>query len=89
MKEQASINKNEMYQRSKEMDFIFLDPSFDKCLIGFDTDLRPIYSFDSLLEELVGRLRDYNEAMDYIYFNIVGAYLGDKAYKVMYMVEDS
>ncbi len=52
---------------------------FDSCLIGKDTKDRAIYDADAMIDVLIARddmSRD--EAEEYFWFNIEGAYMGDE-----------
>jgi hypothetical protein len=52
---------------------------FDSCLIGKDTKDRAIYDADAMIDVLIARddmSRD--EAEEYFWFNIDGAYMGDE-----------
>ena len=52
---------------------------FDSCLIGKDTKDRAIYDADAMIDVLVARddmSRD--EAEEYFWFNIDGAYMGEE-----------
>lgn len=63
----------EMYP---EEGFIKAD-GFDEAIIGVSTDIRLVYSIDKIIESLMKDMTE-DDALDYFYFNIDGAYLGDK-----------
>jgi hypothetical protein len=63
----------EMYP---EEGFIKAD-GFDEAIIGVSTDIRLVYSIDKIIESLMKDMSE-DDALDYFYFNIDGAYLGDK-----------
>lgn len=51
---------------------------FDSCLIGKDSKDRAIYDADAMIETLV--VRDdmtHEDAADYFWYNIDGAYVGE------------
>ena len=51
---------------------------FDASILGYDTKGRVVYSVDSILETLMERDgMTYEEAREYFYFNIDGAYVGE------------
>ena len=52
---------------------------FDSCLIGKDSKDRAIYDADAMIETMV--VRDdmtHDDAVDYFWFNIDGAHMGDE-----------
>lgn len=59
-----------------EEGFIKAD-GFDEAIIGVSTDIRLVYSVDKIIESLMKYMSE-DDAIDYFYFNIDGAYLGDK-----------
>ena len=59
-----------------EEGFIKAD-GFDEAIIGVSTDIRLVYSIDKIIESLMKDMTE-DDALDYFYFNIDGAYLGDK-----------
>jgi len=51
---------------------------FDDSILGYDTKGRVVYSVDSILETLTERDgMSVDEAKEYFYFNIDGAYVGE------------
>lgn len=51
---------------------------FDSCLIGKDSNHRAVYDADAMIEVLMMRDdMDREDAEDYFWFNIDGAYVGD------------
>lgn len=50
---------------------------FDDAVIGVSTDIRLVYSIDKIIKSLMKDMTE-DEAIDYFYFNIDGAYLGEK-----------
>ena len=52
---------------------------FDSCLIGKDTKDRAVYDADAMIETLMTRDgMDREEAEEYFWFNIEGAYMGEE-----------
>ena len=52
---------------------------FDSCLIGKDTKDRAVYDADAMIQTLMTRDgMDREEAEEYFWFNIEGAYVGDE-----------
>ena len=50
---------------------------FDDAIIGVSSDIRIVYSLDKMIEILMEHMNE-DDAIEYFYFNIEGAYLGDK-----------
>lgn len=75
-----SKNRNkELVEEIKEMnpEAMFAD-GFDDCILGYDTKGRVVYSVDSILETLTERDEmSVEEAQEYFYFNIDGAFVGE------------
>lgn len=52
---------------------------FDSCIIGKDTKDRAIYDADAMIAVLISRDdMDYEDAVEYFWFNIDGAYVGEE-----------
>ena len=50
----------------------------DSCIVGMSTDGRAIYSLDSLVEHFqVYEEMNEEDAVEYVDYNIVGAYVGE------------
>jgi len=75
-----SKNRNkELVEEIKEMnpEAMFAD-GFDDSILGYDTKGRVVYSVDSILETLTERDNmSVEEAQEYFYFNIDGAFVGE------------
>jgi len=75
-----SKNRNkELVEEIKEMnpEAMFAD-GFDDSILGYDTKGRVVYSVDSILETLTERDEmSVEEAQEYFYFNIDGAFVGE------------
>lgn len=60
-----------------DMDFLIAD-GFDEAIIGFDErSERVIYSISKCIEILC-RDMTYEDAMEHFYYNVEGAYVGEK-----------
>ena len=59
---------------------------FDGCLIGKDSKDRAIYDADAMIEVLMVRDEmDYEEAIDFFWFNIDGSHVGDEGRTPIYV----
>ena len=59
----------------------------DHAIMGYSTDGKVIYSFNMIIEGLIqDSLMSYEDAVEYFYFNIAGAYVGE--YTPIFMYED-
>lgn len=67
---------NSILDKYPEEGFIKAD-GFDEAIIGVSTDIRLVYSIEKIIELLMKDMSE-DDAIDYFYFNIDGAYLGDK-----------
>ena len=64
-------------------DLLFMDPeSFDEAIIGYieRANSPPVvcYNKDKVLEILMKDGMDWEEAEEYYYYNVVGAYVGER-----------
>jgi hypothetical protein len=64
-------------------DLLFMDPeSFDEAIVGYieRANSPPVvcYNKDKVLEILMKDGMDWEEAEEYYYYNIVGAYMGER-----------
>jgi len=64
-------------------DLLFMDPeSFDEAIMGYieRANSPPVvcYNKDKVLEILMKDGMDWEEAEEYYYYNIVGAYMGER-----------
>lgn len=50
---------------------------FDDAIIGVSSDIRVVYSLDKIIEILQKDMSE-EEAVEFFYFNIESAYVGDK-----------
>lgn len=59
---------------------LLIADGFDDAILGVeDTTLRVIYSIRKCIEILMADgIEEYEEAVEYFYFNTVGAYVGEK-----------
>jgi hypothetical protein len=76
-------NRSEQAEQLKETieeynpEAMFAD-GFNDSILGYDTKGRVVYSVDSILETLTERDgMSAEEAQEYFYFNIDGAYVGE------------
>ena len=79
LKEDREISKKALIEEIKENnpEAMFAD-GFDDSILGYDTKGRVVYSVDSILETLTERdSMSVDEAREYFYFNIDGAYVGE------------
>ena len=67
---------NSILDKYPEEGFIKAD-GFDEAIIGVSTDIRLVYSIEKIIELLMKDMSE-DDAIDYFYFNIDGAYLGEK-----------
>lgn len=69
--------KKQILERFPEEDFLFVD-GFDDAIIGVDeVAMRIIYSSKKIIEILQKQM-ERCDAVEYFYFNINGAYMGEK-----------
>ena len=79
LKEDNKARKEALIEEIKENnpEAMFAD-GFDDSILGYDTKGRVVYSVDSILETLTERDgMSVDEAREYFYFNIDGAYVGE------------
>jgi hypothetical protein len=50
---------------------------FDDAIIGVSSDIRIVYSLDKIIDILMEHMSE-DDAIEYFYFNIEAAYLGEK-----------
>ena len=82
--EQPSLSRSAIHEALVEMDeSALLMDGFDEAFIGFsrrgNEPMLACYSYDKMIEVLVERDgMDYDEAMEYVDFNCVGAWVGER-----------
>ena len=60
-------------------DLGYFADGLDGAILGVDpSSSRVVYSQAKVIEELISQGMDREEAMEYYYFNIEGAYMGEK-----------
>jgi hypothetical protein len=68
---------DEILELYSDEDFLIAD-GFDEAILGVDEgSMRIIYSTSKIIEILMKDMNE-EEAFEYFYFNISGAYMGDK-----------
>lgn len=69
----------EILEKYQDVDFLIAD-GFDNAIIGFDDkSYRLIYSVTKCINVLINENdMDEEEALDYFYYNVSGAYVGEK-----------
>lgn len=50
---------------------------FDDCVIGSTTDGKVVYDAGKIIYQMVSEGMEYEEALEYFYYNIEGAYVGE------------
>lgn len=61
-----------------EAEFVKLPTEYDDCIIGVEVKEQLIvYSEELVIRQLMTEM-DFEEAYEYYYFNIIGAYIGKK-----------
>ena len=72
------MTKDEILELYPDEEFLFAD-GFDECIIGIDAvNNKLIYSVQDCVKKLQEGGMEHGEAVEYLYFNAVGAYVGDK-----------
>ena len=65
-------------QLEQNFDSFLVADGFDDAIIGMDEQSeRVIYSISKCIEVLMKDEMTYEDAMDYLYYNCVGAYVGE------------
>lgn len=71
------MNKKE--QLEQNFDSILIADGFDDAIIGIEEQSeRVIYSISKCIEVLMKDDMTHEEAVDYLYYNCVGAYVGEQ-----------
>lgn len=66
-------------QLEQNFDSFLVADGFDDAIIGMDEQSeRVIYSISKCIEVLMKDEMTYEDAMDYLYYNCVGAYVGEQ-----------
>jgi len=79
-------NKRNIREELEEInpEMILLD-GLDDCIIGVSSKDCAIYSYDRLVRHF-NKDMSYEEAIEYVEFNIVGAYMGEYTPVIMYSI---
>ena len=79
------MTREEIFEHFPDEDFLFLEPAeyYDPCIIGVaDTPTKSrviAYDAEAIIETLMREDgMDETDAVEYFYFNTVGAYMGEK-----------
>lgn len=79
--------RDKLVELTGDEELLFAD-GFDDAIIGVDAkDNRVIYSYGLILEQLMLQGMEYDEAVEYADFNILGAYVGERTPIYMYEVD--
>jgi len=71
------MTKQEIFDKHPDEEFLFAD-GFDDCILGVDAiGNRIIYDVEKCLESLMKQGMSRGEAIEYLYFNTVEAYVGE------------
>lgn len=63
---------------------VFENPAYNEAFLGISTDNRAIYKYSYMVESLMKEYNiSYDEAVEFIDYNTLGAYLSDKQPIVM------
>jgi hypothetical protein len=73
------IRLNDILESYPDEEFLKAD-GFDDAIIGIEANsLRLVYSVEAAVELLMNNEgMTYDDALDYLYFNTINAYVGDK-----------
>jgi hypothetical protein len=73
------IKLNDILESYPEEEFLKAD-GFDGAIVGIEANsLRLVYSVEIAVEILITRDgMEADDALEYIYYNVIGAYVGDK-----------
>ena len=74
------MNIREKLQACYDQQLLFAD-DFDDCIIGVSEDfgkVRVIYCIEKMIESLMSYGDSYSEALEYLEFNTLNAWVGDK-----------
>lgn len=70
----------EALQDAYDQELLFAD-EWDDCIIGVSDDfgdVRVVYSIDKMIEQLMSYGDDYLEAREYLEYNTLNAWVGDR-----------
>tara|TARA_B100000287_G_scaffold392948_1_gene405751 strand:+ start:1033 stop:1287 length:255 start_codon:yes stop_codon:yes gene_type:complete len=75
-----ATNIRHQLQDNYDQELLFAD-EWDDCIIGVTDDfgdIRVVYSIDKMIEQLMSYGDTYSEAREYLEYNTLGAWVGDK-----------
>ena len=83
------MNKDHLMEILEEEECLTAD-GFDDALIGctYGANIVAVYDIDKMIEILMEEGLDWDEAAEFLDFNVVGAYVGEKTPKYMRFVTE-
>lgn len=83
------MNKDDLMEILEEEECLTAD-GFDDALIGctYGANVVAVYDIDKMIEILMEEGLDWDEAAEFLDFNVVGAYVGEKTPKYMRFVTE-
>ena len=83
------MNKDDLMEILEEEECLTAD-GFDDALIGctYGANVVAVYDIDKMMETLMEEGLDWDEAAEFLDFNVVGAYVGEKTPKYMRFVTE-
>lgn len=83
------MNKDDLMEILEEEECLTAD-GFDDALIGctYGANVVAVYDIDKMIEILMEDGLDWDEAAEFLDFNVVGAYVGEKTPKYMRFVTE-
>lgn len=83
------MNKDDLMEILEEEECLTAD-GFDDALIGctYGANVVAVYDIDKMIETLIEEGLDWDEAAEFLDFNVVGAYVGEKTPKYMRFVTE-
>lgn len=72
-----AMEREAIFDKFPEEEFLFAD-GFDEAIVGVDSKgLRLVYSIEACIETLMKDMC-FEDAHEYFFFNVEGAYMGEK-----------
>ena len=83
------MNKDDLMEILEEEECLTAD-GFDDALIGctYGANVVAVYDIDKMIETLIEEGLDWDEAAEFLDYNVVGAYVGEKTPKYMRFVTE-
>tara|TARA_R100001510_G_scaffold53521_1_gene55193 strand:- start:560 stop:826 length:267 start_codon:yes stop_codon:yes gene_type:complete len=83
------MTREEMMEILAEEECLTAD-GFDKALVGctYEADVVAVYDVDLMVTVLMEEGLDWMDAMEYLEYNVFGAYVGEKTPKYMRFVKE-